>query len=120
MSAQVKRLDGGAEIIAAFLASGVERRGDVTAAPSAAMLGSVEFWYDPTKARIFHHMTCMRCEHEGMLILGSGVALCLARCPKPWVCKKCNGLNVPMHARWCERAADPPDGRCPECFRSDR
>lgn len=112
MSARAKVADEGAAIIAAFLASGVERRGDITAHASPSQIGNakngIRFWYDPTKPHINHHMTCMRCEHGGMLLLGDGVTLCLARCPKPWTCKKCDGLNVPMHTRWCERAADPP------------
>jgi hypothetical protein len=66
---------------------------------------------DPAKPRVAEDMICMRCRHVGMLIVPGlvGKAVCLAGCPKPWYCTKCETeatgeLGPPSHAPWCETA----------------
>ncbi|MFA9271824.1 MAG: hypothetical protein ACEQSX_13910 [Baekduiaceae bacterium] len=109
MTAAARARDEGADLIAAFLAHPkIERRDDVTAVPSPTRLGQIRLWYDPTGPRILHRMQCLRCLQEGMLLLGTGsppgTALCVARCPKPWHCPKCEGRGTKEHTRWCEAA----------------
>jgi hypothetical protein len=66
---------------------------------------------DPTKPHVHADMICARCHHAGMLIVPelAPKAVCLAGCPKPWHCTKCEmeaagEAGPPLHATWCESA----------------